>query len=108
MGRAKAGGIGRGGFVSASALRFPIPHSRFPARSADDRQHVVFFQNLVLDAVLLVGAARVLAVDDLVADLELRRAQAAVVQGLAFADGDDFTLGRLFLGGVGDDDAAGG
>ena len=37
--------------------------------SADDREDVVFLDDLVFDAVGLVGAAGVLAVDHLVADL---------------------------------------
>src|SRR5690606_31891287 len=78
------------------------------ARSADDGEDVVLAHDLVFGAFVLVSRARVLAVDDLVADLDLGRAQAAVVQRLAFADGDHFALGGLFLGIVGNDDAAGG
>src|SRR3546814_14786152 len=76
-------------------------------RSAQNGQNVVLAHDLVFDAFELVRAARVLAVDDLVADLDLGRAQLAVVQRLAFTDGDHFTLGRLFLGVVGDDDEIG-
>ena len=36
----------------------------------------------------------------------VEREDLAFVVGLAFADGDDFTFLGLFLGGVGDDDAA--
>src|SRR3546814_5169696 len=91
-------------------VSFPIPFiPLIPAvRSAQNGQNVVLAHDLVFDAFELVRAARVLAVDDLVADLDLGRAQLAVVQRLAFTDGDHFTLGRLFLGVVGDDDAAGG
>ena len=41
-----------------------------------------------------------------VAGLDVERDALAVVLDLAGADGDDFALLRLFLGGVGDDDSA--
>ena len=59
----------------------------------------------MVDAVELDLGARPLAVDHLVADLDAERLQAAVLQALALADGDDLALHGLFLGGVGDDDA---
>src|SRR5690606_27823455 len=97
---------------SQAPRAFTNPQSPIPNpdgdRLGEHRENVVLAHDLVFDAFELVGAARVLAVDHLVADLDLGRAQLAVVQRLAFTDGDHFTLGRLFLGVVGDDDAAGG
>src|SRR3954470_17064257 len=62
----------------------------------------------ILAVDLDLGAA-VLGVEDLVAlrDVE-RNALLALVVVTAVADGDDLALLRLFLGGVGEDDAAGG
>src|SRR3954451_15708638 len=62
----------------------------------------------ILSVDLDLGAA-VLRVEDLVAlrDVE-RNALLALVVVTAVADGDDLALLRLFLGGVGEDDAAGG
>src|SRR5690606_2424177 len=78
------------------------------ACSADDGEDVVLAHDLVFGAFVLVGRTGVLAVDDLVTDLDLRRADAAVVQGLALADRRDLARGGLFLGVVADGDAAGG
>src|SRR4051794_13152655 len=64
----------------------------------DDREDVVFAQDEVLFAVQLDLAARVLAEQDLVARLDLQLAQAAVVELLAVADGDDLGLDGLLLG----------
>src|SRR5690606_3266307 len=111
-GTTACGSGGGDGNFGTDDVSFPIPFiPLIPAvrrDSAQDSQDVVLAHDLVFDAFELVGAARVLAVDDLVADLDLGRAQLAVVQRLAFTAGDHFTLGRLFLGVVGDDDAAGG
>src|SRR3954447_22305649 len=49
--------------------------------------------------------ARPLAEQDAVAGLDVERAQLALVVQRAGADGDDLTLLRLLLGGVGDEDA---
>src|SRR5690606_3672338 len=111
IGRSRAGNRVYGaGPVQVRCL--PIPYSPFPIPavlgSAQNSQDVVLAHDLVFDAFALVGAARVLAVDYLVADLDLGRAQLAVVQRLAFAHGNHFALGGLFLGVVRDDDAAGG
>src|SRR5690606_34546430 len=111
FGRSGAGS-GFSGRNSQARYAFTNPQSPIPNpcgdRLGEHRQDVVLAHDLVFDAFELVGAARVLAVDDLVADLDLGRAQLAVVQRLALTDGDHFTLGRLFLGVVGYDDAAGG
>ena len=74
----------------------------------DDREDVVLAQDDVLFAVELHFGARVLADEDLVARLDLERADLAVLVDLAVADGDDLGLERLLLGGVGDEEAAGG
>ena len=50
--------------------------------------------------------AGILAEQDAVAGLDVERENLAFVVGLALADGDDFALLGLFLGGVRDDDAA--
>ncbi len=78
------------------------------ARSAEDREQVVFLHHQQLDAVQLHFGAAVLAEQHLVADLDLRRADLAVVQHLAGADGDDFALDRLLGGRIRDHDPAGG
>src|SRR5690606_99604 len=77
-------------------------------RSAEDREDVVFLDHQQVGAVELHFGAAVLAEQHLVADLDLRRAQAAVVQGLALADRDNLALDRLLGGRVRDHDAAGG
>src|SRR5215470_13642906 len=51
--------------------------------------------------------ARPFAEQHAVARLEVDRDQLAVIVAAARADGDDFALGGFFLGGVGNDDAAG-
>ena len=58
----------------------------------------------MLLAVELHLGARVLAEEDAVARLHVERADLAVLEHLAVADGDDEALDRLLLGGVGDDD----
>src|SRR3546814_19515033 len=100
------------GLVGNSQVQFSSTHPESPIpnpggdRLGEHRQNVVLAHDLVCDAFELVRAARVLAVDYLVADLDLWRAQLAVVQSLAFTDGDHFTLGRLFLGVVGHADSS--
>src|SRR5262249_32671248 len=69
-------------------------------------EDVLLAHDEVLLAVELDLRARVLAEEDLVADLHVERRDLAVVVHLALADGDDLPLLRLLLGGVGDDDAA--
>ena len=70
------------------------------------REDVVLAEDDVLDAVDLDLGAGVLAEQDAVARLHVERADLAVLEDLAVADGDDLALDRLLLGGVGDDDAA--
>ncbi len=57
-------------------------------------------------AIELHFGAGPLAEQDAVAGLDVERAEVALVVQSAAADGDDFAFLRLFLGGVGDDDAA--
>src|SRR3546814_13733627 len=66
-------------------VSFPIPFiPLIPAvRSAQNGQNVVLAHDLVFDAFELVRAARVLAVDDLVADPDLGRPPLAVVPRLS-------------------------
>src|SRR5919106_4882705 len=73
--------------------------------SADDAEQVLFLEDHVLDAAELDLGARPLAVDHLVADLDVERLQAAVLQPLALADSHDLALHGLLLGGVGNDDS---
>src|SRR3546814_19876880 len=70
--------------------------------------NVVFLDDQQVNAIELDFGAGVFADQHLVALLDLGCAHVAVVQGLAFADGDDFPLERLFGGRVGDDNATGG
>src|SRR5690606_30786450 len=67
-----------------------------------------FLHHQVLGAVELDLGAGVLAEQDLVADLHLRGADAAVVEHLALAHGDDLTLDRLLGSRIRDHDATGG
>src|SRR5262249_21984261 len=59
-------------------------------------------------AVDLDLGARPFAEQHAVARLEVDRDQLAVIVAAARADGDDFALRGFFLGGIGNDDAAGG
>ena len=74
--------------------------------SADDAEDFVFAKHHVLDAVELQFGTGVLSDQNLVASLHGELADFAVIQGLAGAYGHDFGLGRLFLGAIGDYDAA--
>src|SRR5215831_8856553 len=102
--------------VSASALT-PARMRERPASSnrislaamvvsllLDDAEDVVLAQNQVVDAVDLDLVAAVLAEQHAVALLDGQRAELPLVVRLAVADGDHLGLGRLLLGGVGDDD----
>src|SRR5205085_6253416 len=71
--------------------------------------HDVFFaHDEQLVTVDLDGGARILAEEDLVADLHVDSGDLAVFVLLARAHGQDFALVGFFGGGVGDDDAGGG
>src|SRR5439155_7870748 len=66
----------------------------------------VFFHDEVLLTIELDLLPRVLAEEDEVTSLDVRRLARAVVLNLASAGGDHFALLRFFLGAVGDDDPA--
>jgi hypothetical protein len=70
----------------------------------DDAEHVLFAEDEVVLALDLHLGPGVLAEEDGVAGLDVERADLAVLEDLAVADGDDLALERLLLGGVGDDD----
>jgi hypothetical protein len=69
-------------------------------------QDVVARQNLVFLAVNLDFRAAVFAAQDAVALFDFKRDFFSVVVEFARAERDDDALGRFFLGGIGDDDAA--
>ena len=72
---------------------------------AEDAEHVLLPHGEVLLAVQLDLAPGVLAEQDPVPRLDVERDLPARLGHLAGADRDDLALLRLFLGGVGDDDA---
>src|SRR5947208_5767732 len=74
----------------------------------DHAHDVGFLHDQEILAVELHLGARPLAEQHAVAGLQVHRDQLAALVAAARADGDDFALRRLFLHGVGDDDAAGG
>ena len=67
-----------------------------------------FLHDQQLLAIELDLGARPLAEQHAVAGLDVERHELAGLVARAGADGDDLAFLRLFLGGVGDDDAAGG
>src|SRR5690349_13778560 len=74
----------------------------------DDAHDVVFAHDQILGAFDLDGLSRELAEQDSVPDLDVERADIAVLENAAIADGDDLALVGLLGGVVGNDDAAGG
>ena len=72
----------------------------------EDGQDVVGGQELVFLAVNFDFRAAVFAAQDAVALLDFKRHFLVVVVGFAGAERDDEALGRFFLGGIGNDDAA--
>src|SRR3984957_4746526 len=75
----------------------------------DQNPHdVAFLHDQVLDAVDLDLGARPFAEQHPVAGLDVDRDELAGLITSPGADGDNFALARLFLGGVGDDDAGSG
>src|SRR5713226_6153261 len=74
--------------------------------SADDSEDLLFADDHVLDIVDLDLGADVLADEDTVARLDVKRNPLPVVVETARSDGDDLPLEGLLLGRVGDDDAA--
>src|SRR6266436_1095355 len=82
--------------------------SRFLLRGTtlDHAHDVGFLHDDEVLAIELDLGARPLAEQHAVAGLDVERMQGAVLAAGARADGDDLAFHRLFLGGVGDDDAA--
>src|SRR5205814_1258896 len=76
--------------------------------SGDDAHDVGFFHDQEFLTVELDFGARPLAEQHAVATLDVDRDQLAALIAAARADGDDLAFLRLLLGGVGNDDAAGG
>src|SRR5581483_11032338 len=74
----------------------------------DDAHDVVFAHHEVLGAFDFHRLAGEFAEQDAVADLDVERADIAVLENAAIADGDDLALVGLLGGVVGNDDAAGG
>src|SRR5438034_10159162 len=74
--------------------------------SAEDPEDVFLLHDEVLFAAQPDLVAGILAEEDSVAFLHRERELLAIVGHLAGAHGDDRALLRLFLGGVGDDEAA--
>jgi len=77
------------------------------AGSANDAQNVAFLHDDKVFAIELDFGARPFAEQDLVAGLDVQRRDRAILGADTAAGGDDLALLRLFLGGVGYDDAAG-
>ena len=74
----------------------------------DDAHDVGLLHDQEFLAVELDLGARPLAEQDAVAGLHLERDDLALLVAGARTDGDHLAFHRLFLGGIGDDDAAGG
>src|ERR1700761_556135 len=72
----------------------------------DDSHDVAFLHDQVLDAVELDLGARPLAEQDAVAGLDVERHERTLLVAGARPNGHNFAFHRLFLGGVGNDDAA--
>src|SRR6185503_11737172 len=75
-------------------------------RSADDGEDVLLADDEELVLIELELGPGVLAVEDLLADLDVHRLALAVVEDAARADGEDLALLRLLLRGVRQDQAA--
>src|SRR5688572_1441138 len=73
----------------------------------DHRHHVFFAHDEVLLAIDLHFGPAVLAEEDVVTDLDVERADVAVLEDLALAHRDDLAADRLLGRRVGDHDAAG-
>src|SRR3984893_14564041 len=74
----------------------------------ENAHDVAFFHDQQVDVVDLDFGARPFAEQHAVADLDVDRDQLAGLVAATGADGGDFALGGLFLGRVGNDDAASG
>ena len=89
-------------------LQFLVSHVFLRSPYADLGEDVGLAQHEQLLAVDLDLGPAVLAVEDLVALLDVQRDALAVLVELAVADGEDLALLRLLLGGVGEHEATGG
>src|SRR6185503_10776406 len=76
------------------------------SRSGDDGEDVLLADDQELVLIELELGAGVLAVEDLLADLDVHRLALAVVEDAARADGDDLALLGLLLRRVGQDEPA--
>src|SRR5256712_2277029 len=85
--------------------RAPLDRGSSPL-SADDSEDLFFADDHVLDIVDLDFGADVLADEDTVSSLDIKRNPLAVVVQTTRSDGNDLPLERLLFGRVGDDDAA--
>ena len=74
--------------------------------AGDDRQHVILFHDEILVAVEFDLLAGILAEQNLIARLDVERPSVCRPSRLPAAGGEDRASLRLFLGAVGDDDAA--
>src|ERR1700760_2753614 len=72
----------------------------------EDAEDFVFLHDEEVFAIDFDLGAAPLAEEDAIAGLDVEGEYLAFVVGLTLTDGDDFAFLWLFLGGVGDDDAA--
>ena len=72
----------------------------------ENPEDLVLAHDQILFAIQLDVAAGVLPEQDAIADLDIQRDHLAVFEALALADGDHFALLGLFLGRIGDVEAA--
>src|SRR6266851_4500492 len=98
----------RASVENLTSLAAIVGYSLLLARFVDDAHHVGFLHDDELFAVQLDFRARPFAEQDAIALLDVERMKRAVLAARPGPDGDDLAFHRLFLGGVGDDDAAGG
>src|SRR5713226_6327045 len=96
----------RASVENLTSLAAIVEDSLLLAGFVDDAHHVGFLHDDQLFAVQLDFRARPFAEQNAVALLDVDRMQLAVLAAGARTDGDDLALHRLFLDGVGDDDAA--
>src|SRR3546814_11177025 len=78
----------------------------FRSASADDAEDVALFHDEQVLAIDLHFGARPLAEQNAVARLHVQRGHLAIFAARARAYGDDFAFLRLFLRGIGNEDAA--
>jgi hypothetical protein len=69
-------------------------------------ENFVLAHDQIFFAVHLDVAAGIFAEQNSVADFDIDRNQLSIIEALAVPDGDDLGLLRLFLGRIGDNDAA--